>query len=334
MINSGLPTSERPKPYFIRIDPLEESTVSGLYVKDITQYLRLTKIMLRRYLEECIKEDGQFRVFFDKFATFTKGFIVNEDAHDDPESNHLQIVDFYSSARERPPQIFIQDNGYSYKPSGLGGLSEGWAIENSPDGGQIVRITDVVDIDIQFTCAALSVQEVEDLMAFLSAAFGQYQRFTCNYVLRPEVNEQGPNWEVRIPFTYSFSAKNAASMHNDPRIRIWTSTQTMRVTFENSSWMTYKAQPLVTPQNGSLTISLPDSLVVGQDHSVYIENYALPISVYTDDPRIALVRPLGRERWVVMPKRVGKCNVLVVRVNRTGKDDEIMASHELTVVAR
>jgi hypothetical protein len=189
---------QRKLPHFIEVDDLDRSAIQGLYSTDITQYLKITKLTIQKYLENCIHENGQFRKFFNHFASFTTEFVVNESLERDSSQRHLQIARYYSSMREAPPQIFIQDSGYEYAPSSMGGLTSGI---NSMDKNrtQIVRVMDVVPIPIEIVCAATDEQQIEDLAAFVTAAFGQFQRFTCGYILHPPISNKGIYWEVRIP---------------------------------------------------------------------------------------------------------------------------------------
>jgi len=326
-------TTERPSPQFIRMSPLDQSTLTALATKDVTQYLRATKLILRQYLQECIAATGQYRKFFDKVATYTIGYHVNE-ALDDGDMNkrHLQIADYYTQMSERPPQIFIQDGGYEYSPSSLGSLAAGWNM-NTRDGHQSVRVLDVVPIPIEITCVATSTQEVEDLAAFLSVAFGQLCRFTSNYIIRPETTTDGTYWELRIPLVHTIGPKAHSSLHDHPQLQFWEISCSATFEFENSVFLQYRSQPRYLSQRGALTLTVPSTLVVGQEHTFSLVNKPKPVAVYSDDARIAVVQERGFE-LIIHPRRVGTFNLIVSRTTGPHTGPEILTQQEITVKSR
>ncbi len=324
--------TERPTPQFIRMSPLDNSTLAAMAQGDPTQYLRVTKMAIRQYLQECLKQGGQFREFFDKLASYTIGYVVNQDLADDPDARHIQIAAFYSNMRERPPQIFIQDQGYEYKPDSLGSIAAGWNMRTR-DGHQTVRIMDQVPIPLEIYCTALSQQEVEDLAAFLSVAFGQLQRLTTGYILKPAAQQGGVNWEVRIPFVHSISPKVHSPLHDDPRMQIWQATCSLTVDFENSVYLQYRSQPQFSPRQGTLALSVPTSVVLGQEQPISLLNRPEPVAMYSDDARIAVVQQRGRS-WILVPRRIGTCNIIVTKHHGPKEGPEILAQQEITVLSR
>ena len=323
--------TERPSPQFIRMSPLDQSTLAALATKDPTQFLRAAKLILRQYLQECVAATGQFRKFFDKIATYTIGYHVNEELDDDMNKRHLQIADFYTQVSERPPQIFIQDGGYEYKPSSLGSLSAGWNM-NTRDGHQSARVLDVVPIPIEITCVAQDVQEVEDLAAFLSAAFGQLCRFTNNYIIRPDTTS-GAYWELRIPLVHTISPKSHSALHEHPELQFWQITCNATFVYENSVFLQYRSQPRYLSQRGDLTLTVPTSLVLGQEHAISLVNRPKPAAVYSDDSRIAVVQQRGFE-WIIYPRCVGTFNLMVTRISGPDTGPEIYDQQEITIRAR
>lgn len=327
----------RPKPHFIRVDHLEESAVKGLYSHDITQYLKITKLTIQKYLEACIHKEGQFREFFDRFATFSVGYVVNENLSDDPSDRHLQIARYFSGAREAPPQIFIRDGGYTYTPASLGSLTDGWNTQ-SVDGTQVVRVMDVVPIPIEITCASTKEQEVDDLIALMSAAFGQFQRFTSNYILHPPREYKAGQriyWEVRIPLQHSIAPKSHSSLHNDPKDQLWQATCNMEVEFENSTYMKYRAGPRYSPKNSHFLIDIPDKVPLTKQTMFALRDMPYPVNVYSDDSRIAVVRRTAT-RFVIKPKKLGTFKLLITTgVAKKGtKDNMVIAEKEITIIIR
>jgi len=322
----------RPKPHFVRLDHLSQSAVKGLYAKDITQYLKITKLTLQKYLEACIHPEGQFREFFKNFATFTTNYVVNEALSDDPQARHLQIARFFSGMRESPPQIFIQDNGYEYVPASLGSLTAGWNTRTE-EGVQIVRIMDVVPVPVTITCATQSEQEIDDLIAFISAAFGQFQRFTCNYILSPSGSGQGVYWEVRIPLKHSISPKSHAALHNDPRDQLWQASCTMEVEFENSTYIQYNAAPRAQPGEGTMQVVLPDRIPLTRHVPFSIQKMQYPVKVYSSDERIAVIFSRGTS-FTISPKRVGRFKVMIMKVGVGGNSNIPLIEKEVEVVVR
>jgi len=300
-------------PHLIAIDELDRSAVQGLYSNDITQYTKITKLTIQKFLEGCMKAKGQFRKFFDRFATFTVGYHVNEALDkDDPHARHLQISRYFDRTREFPPQIFIQDGGYPYVPASLGGFTAGI---NTRDrrGTQMIRVMDVVEIPIEITCAATKEQQLEDMMAFLSAAFGQYQRWLCNYVLRPAKNKHGLYYEVRIPLTHNMGPKSHTSSHGDPREQMWQATCSMTVEFENSAYIKYTADPrYVLSEMGGPTIEAPNKIRIYTDCMFRVSKLPYPIRVYSDDSRVAIISAM-QTHYVIKPKRLGTFKILVAK---------------------
>ena len=327
-----LPT-ERPSPQFIAMAPLDRSALTGLMRADVTQYLRVTKLAIKQYLEECLKPNGQFRTFFDKIATYTIGYHINENLDQDPDARHLQIAAFYENMRERPPQIFIQDDGYQYITNSLGSLCAGWNM-NTRAGHQVVHVMDVLKIPIAITCVTTSQQEIEDLIAFLSAAFGQLCRFTVNYILRQHPDVEGSLWEVRIPLTHNIGAKVHTPIHGDPRQPFWSVACSMDLEFENSIMLQYKSQPTVQIKKGDISLQVPSSIRLGQDVRVTLLNYPRPLIVYSTDPRIATILERGYE-WIILPRRVGTFTLMVTRLTGTRTSGpEILAQQDIEIVAR
>ncbi len=318
-------------PHLIKFDDLDASAIEGLYHGDITQYLKITKITLQKYLEQCLKPDGQFRKFFDRFATFTVGYVVNEALAADRAERHIQVARYFASMREFPPQIFIQDTGYDYSPASLGSLTEG-VNARTRDGQQIVRVMDVIPIGIEVACAATDEQQIEDLAAFLSAAFGQYQRFTCNYILHPPPNDRGIYWEVRIPLTHSISAKSHSALHDDPRDQLWQVSCSMTVEFENSTYIKYRADPrYVQDEMKSAQVEIPSKIRFGQQAMFRVTQMPYPVRVYSDDSNIAVIYNM-KTHFVAQPKRLGKFKILVAKGGAKKKVD-IVATKEVEVVA-
>lgn len=323
---------ERPSPQFIKMSPLDRSTLAALATKDVTQYLRATKLILRQYLQECVAATGQYRQFFDKVASYTIGYHVNEELDDDPNKRHLQIADFYDQVAERPPQIFIQDGGYEYTPSSLGSLAAGWGM-NTRDGHQICRVLDVVPIPIDITCVAQSVQEVEDLAAFLTAAFGQLCRFTSNYIIRPQTTTEGAYWELRIPLVHTIGPKAHSALHEHPQLQFWQISCTATFDFENSVFLQYRSQPTYLSKRGELALTVPDTLVVGQEFAITLVNKPKPVAVYSDDARIAVVQERGFE-LIIHPRRVGTFNLIVAKTAGPHTGPEILTQQQITIKAR
>ncbi|MFA5135482.1 MAG: hypothetical protein WC505_06890 [Patescibacteria group bacterium] len=312
---------------------MSETALSGLAERDITRYLEVVKLTLQRFMEECLGKEGQFREFFDRFASFTTGFIVNETLDRDPNKRHLQIARYFDDIQERPPQIFIQDNGYNYQPSGLGGIDDGWNMRNER-GQQVIRVADVVTIPCQITCAALSEQDINNMAAFISAAFGQFQQEICKYILKPKPNPDRPaHWEVRLPFTFKVSPKKHESLHEDTRQQLWSVTADMDVVFENSVYMIYANQPKLEFTEGTLGVSVPSTIRLGQNVPINLTKHPPRFTVYTDDPRVAVVHKTNLT-FSLQPRRPGTCTLFVTAEDGGSKGPRIFFQQTITVVSR
>jgi len=318
-------------PQFIQIDPLSASAIDGLYTKDPTQYTLITKLTLKQFIEECLREDGQFRKFFRNFASFMPDYRVNEPLTDDPDDRAIQISAFYGKMREYPPQIFIQDDGYPYRPLSLGGFSEGWNVENN-FGDQIVRITDLVKIPISITAVTMDEQEIENMRSFLSAIFGQVgQPLTTRGVLHPAETD-GVYWEVKLPFEHQLSAVSHSPLHTDPERQFWQATLSMDVTFENSSYMRYRAQPRFRPLNRTFSVQAPDRVSLRHDTEVVVRHRTGPFVVYSNDHRIAVIRQRGNT-YFIEPRKVGTFQLMVTKAWGPDTGPEILHQQEITVTA-
>lgn len=333
-----IPPQPPPKPHYIAVDPQNQSAIQGLYSRDLTQYLKVTKFTLQKFLEACVRADGQFRKFFDRFATFTGDFVVNENLDADPTKRHLQIARFFKGTREQPPQIFIQDAGYRYKPSSLGGLAAGFN-QRTAEGHQIVRITDVIEVPVEFSIVATDEQLCEDLQALLTAAFHpSFLRWTSSWVLRPPrtqvvTQNAAMYWEVRIPLDHEMTAKTHSPFHDDNNDRFWESRCTMTVDFENSVFITYKAAPRFNPKPGSLKILTPDRISIRRSHRIALRDLKFPFRIYSDDHRIAIVEQT-QTHFVIHPRRLGKFRIVVAREGGTELEGNILGRKEIEVVAR
>ncbi len=321
----------RVPPQFIQIDPLANNAIRGLYTKDPTQYTLITKLTLAQYLEECLREDGQFRPFYRNFASFMPDFRVNEPLSEDPDDRAIQIAAFYGKMREYPPQIFIQDRGYPYRPLSLGGFSEGWNVEND-FGDQIIRITDAVKIPISITAVTMDEQEIEHMRAFLSAAFGQIgQPLTTRWILHP-ARTDGVYWEVRLPFDNNMSEVDHSPLHNDPERHFWQATLSMEVDFENSSYMRYQAEARFSPLDRDLTVRAPNQISLRGDTQVTVLHRSEPIAMFSNDHRVAVVRQRGTA-YFIEPRKVGTFQLMVTKASGPDQGPRILHQQDVTVTA-
>ncbi len=327
----------RPAPHFITADTISQSAIEGLVTKDISQILKVTKFTLQKYLEACIHPEGQFRKFFQQFATFTGGFTINENLDKDVVKRHLQIASFFRATREQPPQIFIQDAGYRYVPSGIGGFSAGFNTRTKL-GDHVIRISHVVEVPIEFSIVATDEQMCQDLEAFLTAAFSlEFMRFTCGGVLRPPKRQVVKNasayWEVRIPLDHQMGTKSHTPLHDDSQDRFWDATCSMTVDFENSSYIHYNAAPKFDQKQGALKILVPDRISIRRRHRIPLIDLAFPFRIYSDDSRIAVIEQT-QTQFVIRPKKVGKFNIIVARPGGREIGVQVVGSQQVEVIPR
>jgi len=325
--------AERPSPKFFRLSPLDQTSLTAMANRDHTQYLKTIKLALVQYMKAYLMPGGQFRKFADNLASYTIGYTINEELSGDPNERGLQIAAYYDDMREQLPQIFIQDNGYEYKSDSLGSLAAGWNMLTR-DGHQAIRVLDAIEVPIDIHLVALSIQEVEDLISFMHIAFGQSQRLTVNYYLEPESPQQGVYWVVRLPLQHSISAKTHTPLHGSARQQIWQATCSLTVNFENSVFLQYRSQPQYTSKRGDPGLTFPSTIPLGQERAVSLLNYPEPITVYSDDNRIAVVQQSRRE-WIVYPRRVGTFNLIVKSTKPTQSSNaNILLQQSVEVRAR
>lgn len=315
----------------IKADDLDDSYVNALIHGQHTQYVKITKWAIQKFLEACLTEGGQFRGFFDRFAPFTGDFVVNENFDGDPRKRHLQIARFFDGVVERPPQLFIQDAGYNYTPSGLGTLVGGW---NKRDkyGNQVNHVFDSVTCPIDITFASTSVDDADDMQGFLSMAFGWAQRYLMNYYLMPDKRVRGAYWVVLLPLRNDVTPKTRQALHGDPTDQIWLVSMNLQCIFENSTFVQYRAAPQGDLQPGVLRVSIPQKITLADTIPITIQDMPYPIDVFSDNYKIAIVEE-QKSQFILHPKRLGKCNI-VVRKRGGGDQDIILAKKEVKIALR
>lgn len=318
---------------FIKADELDDSYLQALYTKNTGQYVGITKWAIQKFLEACLKEGGQFRKFFNVFVPFTKDFIVNKNlGGEEKRKRPLQIARFYSQMTERPPQIFIQDNGYEYTPSGLGGLAGGW---NSHDkyGTQKLHFFDSVPIPIDISFASTSEDDADQMMGFFSSAFGSFQKLLLNYYLAPDRAIKGAYWTVLLPLKHQVGTKSRQSLHGDPEDNLWIVTVSIECIFENSTYMKYRSDPKADLYPGRFQVFIPEKVTLSNATPLSLHDIPYPIEVYSDNYKVAIIQEEATQ-YIIYPKRLGKFNVVVIRPGGTEREREILFRQEVTVVLR
>ena len=184
-------------------------------------------------------------------------------------------------------------------------------------------------IPLTITCATLDEQEIENMAAFLSMAFGQYQVFTTRWLLRPQQRD-GIYWEIRLPYKHEVSAKTHSPLHDDPEKQIWQVTFSMTVDFENSSYMRYQAAPQFKASDNELRVTAPAAVTIRNSTPFSISNRSDPIQVYSDDPRVAVVKQCGKG-YEIEPRRIGTFNLLVVRAIGREEGARILFEQQVSV---
>ena len=339
------PEQTRPGRDFLRVDDLARDALVALNTKDITQYPAVTKWCLQKLLEECLAERGQFRKFFDNFATYSVNYVVNENLspnatkRDDQLrerfARHIQVARFYDDMRERPPQIFIQDGGYTYAPSSLGGLSSGFATGDDL-GSQNVSVTDEITIPIEITAAALDEQIIEDLAAFMSAVFGSLgQTFTTRYILKPAPNDKGIYWEARIPLVHTMSAKTHTPLKDDSRMQIWSVTCHLDMVFENSAYIYYRNAPQYQLTTKGSAMFVPDKIQVGTVIPINFQLEPAISDVKSSDHRVAIIYKDSAHgtRYFCKAKKLGRFTVQVMS-HKAPEGATVLLEKEVQVVVR
>lgn len=317
---------------FIKADDLDDSFIEALYTANSTQYVKITKWALQKFLEACLREGGQFRPFFDKFAPFTGKFVVNKNFDNDPRKRPLQIARFFSQMTERPPQMFIQDTGYSYVPAGLGGLTGGW---NTRDkyGNQVVHVFDSVPIPIEITFVSTSEDDTDEMMGFFSLAFGSFQKLLLGWYLAPEKAIKGAYWTVLLPYAHQLSAKTKQALHGDGEDQLWIITFSFEPIFENSTYLTYRSKPTADLRAGSFLVTLPEKITLHSTFPLQLRDIPYPIQVYSDNYKVAIVQEENAQ-YIVYPKRIGKFNLVVSKIGGTEENRPILYKQEVEVVLR
>lgn len=285
--------------------------------------------------------EGQFKKFFNHFATYAVDYVVNETLSRDPAKRdtqlrnsfkrYVQVARFADNVWENFPQIFIQDGGYDYTPSSLGGFSEGFATGDDL-GSQNVRVTDEVMIPIEIICAALKQQTCEDLAAFMSAIFGQLgQKFTVNYLLKPAPNDQKIYWEVRLPLPHRMSVKTHTPLHTDAKDQIWTVTCSLETWFENSAYVYYRNDPRFQFTQRDSSIFFPNRIKVGTTVPLKFQYEPAISDVVSSDHRIAIVYKTNTH-YIVKAKKLGNFTLQVMQHKGPGGADVLLEQNVEVVV--
>jgi hypothetical protein len=321
------------KKEFISVDDLSRSEVDALYCGDITQYSKITKLTIQKFLEACLREDGQFRRECSLFASFVGDFNINQNFDRDSNRRMLQIASYYEQMKERPPNIFIQSRGYRYEPASLGGLTAGWN-DHTRDGRQIARVYDSIPMTIDITCVAMDESTIEDLEGFLSYAFGWAQKFLTMWELRPSKAIAGAYWVVILPSVHEMGARANQSFQNDPKTQIFSVTCTLQVQFENSTYVYYNAAPTPIMGQQNFEITVPTKITLGSVVPIFLGGTVYPVNVHSSDPRIALIEQ-QHTTFFIRPQRVGRFTLVVTGPgSENDETTKVYAERELTVSLR
>lgn len=248
---------------------------------------------------------------------------------------HIQVARFFDDMRERPPQMFIQDNGYDYVTTSLGGLSSGVSIGDDL-GSQRVSVTNEITIPIDITIATLDEQITQDLAAFLSAAFGELaQPFTTKWLLKPAPNDKRIYWEVRIPLQHRMSAKSHTPLKDDSRMQIWSQTCSMDIVFENSAYVYYRNDPRYQLTNKSSAMFIPDKVRVGTVIPIEFQMEPSISDVKSSDHRVAIIYRDSQNatRYHFKAKKLGRVTVQVM-AHRPPEGPTVLLEKEVQVVVR
>jgi len=285
------------------------------------------KNALVSYLGRYLNSDGIHRQLLNLTAEFSVQFdtrLSGPKDPDDPSVYEVQLARFWSELRQKLPCILITDTGFTYKPTGIGGLTNSFRVNSNTSAVQLAMLA---EIPIDLHIAALDETTCGDIRDILVYVLGPLTSFTKGHIItstRPE-----DKWEIRLPITFEPSGLTHKNITQDTKDQMWTTTVSLKATFEGLVNIGFDNQlhqdliqgidpnvdrvPLTFDGTGRLvpreiapsidtTITVPSTITLHQNAPIEAE--WLPSNSYfiSTDPKIALI---DSATCVIIPKRIG-----------------------------
>lgn len=305
-------------PGFIDLD--DPITASEAANNDPTRILMLAKSAVQLYLSECLS--GQFK---DLFARFTKYSVEwsAQDFSEDESERKVQVARYFKDLKEKLPQIFIQDGGFTYNRQGLGPWDDAGRLE---DGTRWVRQFKSYPMPITLTIATLDEQMTEDLATFVSEAFGDLLPFTVADALKIG----NSSWRLIIPLTFTIDAKTNTPFHEDHKEQVWFVTITSEFRFESYRYMNYRVNTTAFyDPTAAMLFTIPSKIRLGQTAVFSVNMRREGIEISSSDSKVGLIDP---ERQTLLGKRLGSFKFLVRDRLAGGSLPKILQETLITVV--
>jgi hypothetical protein len=344
-------TSQRRSPDQIESEPLPKPDEGGFIYSAVpaspkeaqsakaeARVRQTTKSAIHHYLAEFLDKNGSKRHLLADAAPFAVQFetgITGGQDPDDPLAIQVQLARKWGSLRTALPCIILVDTSYDPKSSGLGGLQPSIRIPGATWDTQAVIVQKVLaKIGINLMVAANTETDASDLCEVLRYILLELTVFTRGHVIEP--SKPSDRWEVRLPTNVGMEGLQSQTINDDSRDSFWSSSVTLEVDFEGEIHhaIHHPADGALRETSGhpaSLTaevvIHCAESVSLNEHPRIRIENLHPWACVVTDDFRIAVVD----QDLILHPKRLGTCNLMVLRQAPGDSNAVVLAKKTLIV---
>lgn len=290
-------------------------------VQPVSRWGHLAKMAIASFLSECI--DGNYKQFFTKFAPYSKYWKINTDqsfnvdpayhgpAENNPLAKPINIVRYYEESKEKPPQIFIRDVGWTAQNQNLGGLTFGYySQQEKAIVGEIVNNTVV---SLELVAAALDGDDTSRLIHFLDVIFGPIGSSWIHHgVLYPKDNSKR-SWAMTLPLTCTIGSLSDLPLGDDRKKRVWTQSVTMDVTVEHSTRATWQWDPSFSAkfEQTTVTLQIPETMRVGSSTPILVSRIPATSKLIVNDCSKAIILTNN----TLFAKRTGSVVVSLISTN-------------------
>jgi len=331
----------KPPDYIYKDIP--RSTAEAVQNNAYEESLVLVKSAIQHYLNQFFDSDGKYRRLVESVCPTVGQFVTDvrvprPGEYEDPTKYKIQIARMWQGLKQRLPCIVIAETGWTRQNS-LSDISGGISVPGT-DGLQHspLWLSNFLMGSIDILVGALDEHTTGQITSQLINIFGPLKEFTKETILKPTTPTGGSTWEVRLPMNQTISSRERINIGDDPVSSLWSATLSLDdVHFEGSTPLDMEAAVPTEPDYGpntpvdsddfpdtTIVVSSPVKLGRAQPFRVVNERYSAVI--YSDNPRVALIRG-----YTIIPRKVGTFNIVVANGNSVGLEADIFAKQEVSV---
>jgi hypothetical protein len=334
---------EKPTSFIYRDIP--RTTAEAVQHTAFDESLVLVKSAIQAYLEKFFSKDGEFRPLVESVSPTISQFVTDlrlplPGDYPDPTKYRIQIARMWQGLKQRLPCIIISETGWD-RQSSLTDIAGGLSLPSTEDGGPQhapLWLSNFLMGSVDVLVGSQDEHTTGQIASQLINIFGPLKEYTKSTILGPQSLTGGSTWEVRLPMTYSIGARERINIGDDPVDSIWAATITMdNVHFEGLTAITTVApvpySPDVSPNEPADRPDFPDTEIVvqspvklGRVQPFRVVNERYNAVIYSDDPRIALIRDK-----MIIPKKTGTFNIVVANGNQAGLEPTVYATQQVEV---